>query len=48
MWQSLNTWKQQWQIKISFMKKLGADEIQEMLATIQFRIFCFPVSYPKM
>jgi hypothetical protein len=38
MWQSSDTEEQQYQIKIAFKKKLKADQIQGMLATIQYRL----------
>jgi len=34
--------------KVAFMKKLRADWMQGMLATIRYRIFCFPVCYPSI
>ena len=43
-----NFWKQLWQIKILFRKKLRADWGQEMLAIIRCRIFCLPDCYPKI
>jgi hypothetical protein len=45
-WQSSNIWEQHLQIKIVFMKRLRADCIQGMLATIRFRVFCHPDCSP--
>jgi hypothetical protein len=47
MWQSLNIWERQQQIKIAFTKKLTADYIHEVLATAEFSIFCPSASSPK-
>jgi hypothetical protein len=35
------------QKKNTFIKKLIAGKIQGMFATIQFRMFCCPISYQK-
>jgi hypothetical protein len=32
---------------VTFLKRLMANQIYQMLATIQIRIFCLPVSYQK-
>jgi hypothetical protein len=45
-WQSSNIWEQHLQIKIVFMKRLRADYIQGMLATIRFSVFCHPACCP--
>jgi hypothetical protein len=37
-WQSSATEEKQQQIKIAFTEKLKANQIQELLATIQFRL----------
>jgi hypothetical protein len=44
----LLNWEQPKEIKIAFMKKLGADGAQRMLASIWCRIFCLPICYPKI
>jgi len=44
MKQSSNILEQQEQIKITFTRKSKADWIRGRLATIPFRIFCFPVT----
>jgi hypothetical protein len=36
-----------WWIRMTFMMKSRVDWIQEMLAIIQSKIFCLPVSYQK-
>jgi hypothetical protein len=47
MWQSSGILEPQQQTKIAFTKRLYANYIQEMLATIQFRDFCLTVSSLK-
>jgi hypothetical protein len=48
VWQSSSIWEQHLEIKIVFMKRLRADQIQGMLATIQFKVFCHPACCPGM
>ena len=46
-WNIPRVWQQHKQIEITFMKKLGADCSQEMLAFIWCNMFCRTVWYKK-
>jgi hypothetical protein len=47
MVEQLNYFGTAFTFKIPFMRKLRAEYSQGIIATIQCRIFCLPVYYPK-